>query len=94
MSDYLQVPMQVQLQHMSITANTVKNSLLWLRLVNTTMFNVTLAANIGIGRRLAAGAAAAAADVEPPDVCDVEVLDRAFVQVHGPAAFDMLRSAT
>jgi hypothetical protein len=99
----LQAPLQVTLQDTTISSNTVTQGLLWLRLVNTSMTNVTVTGNLATGSSssnimsagsaTAAAAAAAAGDVSPPSPCDPGSLHRAMVQVHGPAAFDVQRCA-
>jgi hypothetical protein len=96
--------LQVTLQDTTISSNTVTQGLLWLRLVNTSMTNVTVTGNLATGsssssnsmsagNTTAAAAAAAAGDVSPPSPCDPGALHRAMVQVHGPAAFDVHRCA-
>jgi hypothetical protein len=93
---YVQSPLQVKLQDATISGNTASQGLLWLRLVNTSLTNVTVSNNLATGGRSSsstalAAAAAAAATVAPPSPCDVGALHRAMVQVHGPAAFDINR---
>lgn len=102
----LQVPLQVSLQQVSISHNTVQSGLLWLRLVNTSMQDVAITHNVGTGSSThsslergtaaraganATGAAGGAAGLLPPGPCDVGALQRSLLIVHGPSAFDMNR---
>jgi hypothetical protein len=95
----LQAPLQLKLQDINISSNTVTQGLLWLRLVNTSMTNVTATDNLATGSSSSSAwpgaatsaAAAAAGAVTPPSPCDPGALHRAMVQVHGPAAFDVHR---
>jgi hypothetical protein len=94
----MQAPLQVTLRDANISGNTVTQGLLWLRLVNTSMTNVTVTGNLATGGSSSssifagnATAAAAAVDVSPPSPCDPGALYRAMLQVHGPAAFDAHR---
>jgi hypothetical protein len=90
----MQSPLEVQLQDASISSNAASQGLLWLRLVNTSMTNVTVNDNLATGsssKGTNAAAAAAVGAVSPPSPCDAGALHRAMVQVHGPAAFDVHR---
>jgi hypothetical protein len=76
----------------SLQANRASGGLMWLRLVNTTMDGVSITDNTAES----AGAAGATLSVsgnrlQPPHLCDVGALERALLQVVGPAAFDMFR---
>jgi len=108
----VQSPLQVLLRDSSLTLNSITGSLMWLRLVNTSMTGVNITHNLAMdpaavaaaGTARGGGSSAAVADaatlvaqarrslldLQPPHLCDMDALDRALLQVQGPAAFDML----
>lgn len=47
----LQVPLQVRLSQVTISHNVVQSGLCWLRLVNSTLQDVTISHNVGTGNR-------------------------------------------
>jgi hypothetical protein len=95
--------MQLQLHHTTITGNSVKAGLMWLRLVNTTLADVSITSNAVMQRHAAPAVwdllkrgprGVTWGDVESwpaLDVCNVDAHYGALLQVEGPAGFDMLR---
>lgn len=91
--------MQLQLLQATMAGNNVGAGLLWLRLVNTTLRDVSITSNAAMQQHAAAGALlrrghVAWGDVETwpaLDACDINAHYGALLQVQGPSGFDMIR---